>query len=135
MKTLPLITRPSHLRLTNIRAVDGDTIEAHIELPLGILARRRIRLKHFFAPEHRGATPGLAHAAQDALQAACDGHEVHVMTHGMREDRYGRIAAVLVIDGQPVDGNTILGPLNLTLAAHAADVVRARESREKGPRL
>lgn len=120
------VTRPSHLPLHAIRAIDGDTIEAQIELPLGVYARRRIRLKGFFAPEHHGASPDLAKAAQRALQAACDSHACHIQTHGSREDRYGRIAAVLWIDGKPVDGDQILGPLNLTPAAHQAEVKRAR---------
>ena len=109
--------------------MDGDTLQAHIILPLGIMAQRRIRLKGFFAPEHHGAAPDLANAAQKLLQAACDGHACHIATHGMREDRYGRIAAVLWIDGKPVDGNAILGNLNLSLDAHRAEVARAKSCR------
>lgn len=130
---MPLATRPSHLRLLNIRAIDGDTIEAHIELPLGILARRRIRLKGFFAPEHHGATPDGAAAAQAALQAACDGKECHIATYGMREDRYGRLAATLFVAGEPALPGAILGVHQLSPEQHRSEVHRARAGREKRP--
>jgi endonuclease YncB( thermonuclease family) len=106
--------------------VDGDTIIAFIELPLGIWARRRIRLKGFFAHEHKGRNPGAAQAAQERLQMALDGQEPHIQTQGMREDRYGRIAATLWLAGKPVDGSQILGPLQLTETDHRADLGAAK---------
>lgn len=127
MITKTLMTRPEFFKLHDIRAVDGDTIECAIDLSLGVSIRRRIRLKTFFAPEHNGAAPALAEAAQRALQDACNNGVCHFQAHGMREDRYGRIAAQLWINGQPVNGDQILGPLNLSLEAHKAEVTRARQ--------
>lgn len=125
MKTNTSITRASHLELTAIRAVDGDTLDAQIVLPLGITVRRRIRLKGFAAPEHHGPNPDSARAAQDRLQRACNAGVCWIQTYGSREDRYGRLAAVLWIDGKPVDGPSILGPLHLSDAAHRDEVRRA----------
>lgn len=126
MKSIPNLTHASHYALTEIRAIDGDTIQAHVILPLGVMVRRRIRLKHYAAPEHGGSVPWAARAAQARLQAACDGHECMIATHGCREDRYGRLTAVLWIDGAPTTGATVLGDLQLSDAEHRAEVTRAR---------
>jgi endonuclease YncB( thermonuclease family) len=127
--TQSFLVRASHIELTNIRAIDGDTLQAHLVLPLGILAQRRIRLKTFAAPEHHGANPDMAEGARAKLQNAVDRGKCHIATHGMREDRYGRIAAVLWIDGKPVTGTEILGSLQLSDEEHRREVARARACR------
>lgn len=122
-----LNTRPEFIEITNSRAVDGDTLQAHLILPLGIWVQRRIRLKGFFAPEHKGASPDLAHAAAELLQSFCDAHVCLLRVTGMREDRFGRLAAELWTNAGAVDPVAVLGPLNLTPEAHRAEVIRARQ--------
>jgi endonuclease YncB( thermonuclease family) len=127
LKLSTINTHPPYLLITHIRAVDGDVLEAHVHLPLEVILKRRIRLKHFFAPEHHGRTPEAATAATERLQQAVDGHVCHIHCHGMKLDRYGRILAQLVIDGRPVEGGSVLGSLQLTLEAHKADLDHARK--------
>ena len=124
--TLPVSDHPQHLELLNARAVDGDTVIGHLKLPLGILAQRRIRLKGFYAPEKRGANPAAADAARQCLQDALDTHKCHIQCHGMREDRYGRLAATLLLNGRAVHGGLVLGQYQLDAAAHAHDLAIAR---------
>jgi endonuclease YncB( thermonuclease family) len=126
VKLSTLRTHPDHLRITDARAIDGDTIEAVLHLPLEVMIKRRIRLKHFFAPEHAGSNPDAATAATRRLQEAMDGHEIHISCHGMKNDRYGRILAQLVIDGRPVEGGCVLGQLQLSLTEHKQDLDAAR---------
>lgn len=130
MTTSPTITtEPPHYGLARARAIDGDTIEALVCLPLGIAVETRIRLKGFFGAEHHGRTPEAAAAAQRTLQTALDGHTLHVLARGSRRDKYGRLVAALIIDGVAADPHRILGPLQMTEAAHADDLVAARSSR------
>ena len=126
MKMQLLRTHPEYLKITNARALDGDSIEAQVELPLGVAIKRRIRLKGFFAPEHAGANPTAADAARERLQAALDVHECHIQCHGMRNDRYGRLTAVLMLNGRAVHPGMVLGELQLTPSAHKADLNAAR---------
>jgi hypothetical protein len=64
-----------------------------------------------------------------------DGHECHLQCHGMKTDRYGRLAATLVIDARPVEGGCVLGSLQLSLTAHKADLVASRQVRSGGASL
>lgn len=130
MKTLPLQTHPQHLELCHCRAIDGDSIEAQIKLPLGIYCKRRIRLKGFFAPEMKGAFPQAAEKARQCLQNALDVHTCHIACHGMKEDRYGRIAATLMLNGRAVHGGLVLGELQLDPKAHGADLLFSRGVRK-----
>jgi hypothetical protein len=120
-------TMPPFLELASPRAIDGDTIEANIVLPLGITHRRRIRLMGFFATEHHGQTPEVAAAAQKRLQGWLDGHECHLQTTGMREDRYGRLCARLWLDRRLVDPAIVLGPYQMTEQDHQRELKLARK--------
>jgi endonuclease YncB( thermonuclease family) len=126
VNTLPLQTHPQHLKLANCRAVDGDTIIADILLPLGIKVQRRIRLKGFFAPEHGGTNPAAAEAATIRLQQALDVHEVHIACTGMRDDRYGRLTATLLLNGRAVHPGAVQGEYQLDLARHKRDLNATR---------
>jgi len=108
------------------RAIDGDTIKGKIVLPLGVYVERRIRLKGFLAPEKNGSNPTAAEAARERLQAALDTHSVHILCHGMRDDRYGRLTATLLLNGRAVHPGMVLGEFQLSLDAHKADLQFAR---------
>jgi hypothetical protein len=126
MKIMTLKTHPEHLKLLHPRALDGDSIIAHIELPLGVTLERRIRLKGFLAPEHNGSNPQAAEAARKRLQEALDTHECHIATHGARNDRYGRLTATLLLNGRAVHAGMVLGELQLTASAHRHDLNTAK---------
>ena len=126
VKLSSLNCHPQHLKLTDCRAIDGDTIQANVHLPLGLKVKRRIRLKHFFAPEEHGPNPEAAIAARDALQQALELHEVHIACHGMKEDRYGRLLACLLLNGREVHGGLVLGKLQLTIEQHKSELNHAK---------
>jgi hypothetical protein len=132
---LTLTTHPEYLELLNPRAVDGDTIIADVKLPLGITITRRIRLKGFFAPEHKGANPTAADAATQRLQNALQVHTCHIACHGMREDRYGRLTATLLLNGRAVHPGAVLGELQLSPEAHRADLNVSRAGGQSDRRL
>lgn len=119
-------TIPPHYALTSCRAIDGDAIEALVMLPLGVAVRTRIRLRGFFAPELNGSQPAAAVMAKERLQAALDSHQCHILSRGSREDRYGRLAAYLLLDGRAADPNAILGPCQLSEADHDRDLKHSR---------
>ena len=135
LKLSTLRTHPEYLEIRNARAVDGDTVQADIVLPLGVTIRKRIRLKHFLAPEPHGANPAAGERARVCLQNALDVHECHIQCHGMKEDRYGRIAAVLLLNGRATHGGLVLGGLQLTPAAHKHDLDVARGRVSEGDSL
>lgn len=118
----PMQTMPPFVLLSSPRAIDGDTIEASLVLWEGVTLRRRIRLRGFFAAEPTGLTAEQGRAAQQRLQAALDRHEAHLQTTGMREDRYGRLCARLWLGGRLTDPAEILGPHQMTEAAHQAQL-------------
>lgn len=129
MQTLNWIqTVPPHYHLVDCRAIDGDTIEASVKLPLNVSVRKRIRLKGFYSNEHQGENPDAAHAAQQRLQQALDGHIIHLLTRGSKEDQYGRICGHLFVDGHGVTGSQILGDLQLSEQSHAADLRIAKRN-------
>lgn len=130
-----LQTHPQYLRIHNARAIDGDTIQGDIELPLGVKIRKRIRLKGFLAPEHHGANPTAADAATQRLQHALDVHTVHIQCQGMRDDRYGRLTATLLLNGRAVAPGMVLADLQLSLDAHKNDLRQARNGRAENGSL
>lgn len=135
MKLSTLRTQPEHLEIIHARAIDGDTIQADIRLPLGVTLNRIIRLKGFFAPEHHGANPTMADAARQRLQDALDTHTCHIQCYGMRNDRYGRLTATLLLNSRPVLAGAVLGSLQLTPEAHRADLAIAKGGAAGGPPL
>jgi endonuclease YncB( thermonuclease family) len=130
-----LNTHPQYLLITNIRAVDGDTIVATVTLPLETWIQRRIRLKAFYAPEMKGRDALAGERARQRLQDAVTGHGCHIQCRGMRNDRYGRLTAVLLIDGRVVHPGQVLGEFALTAEQHKADLDHARAGGSGGSLL
>lgn len=133
MKLDLLQTKPPYFRITEARAIDGDAIDATIQLSFGVAIRRRIRLKDYHAPETRGATPEAAILATQRLASAIAGHVLHISGIGLRNDQHGRLVAVLLIDGKVAGPEEVLGDLQLSREAHKADLARHRTTRQ--PRL
>lgn len=129
MKTAAVIvTTPPHYAIGDPRAIDGDTIEGTIILDFGVCIRKRIRLKGFFAPEKDGPNPTSANLARLRLQEWLNGHALHLAAQGMKEDRYGRLVAWILGNGRGADPHAILGDLQLSEAAHAAELKFARSA-------
>lgn len=131
MKLDRLATKPEFLALCDCRAIDGDSIEATILLPLGVMIRKRIRLKGFYAPEILADHPDTGIHARNCLQADLDAHVCHISCHGIREDKYGRLCATLWLDSTPADPHVVLGGMQMTKDAHQAALHRS--TRRKPP--
>ena len=86
------------------RVIDGDTIDANIDLGFDIHVKKRIRFKGINTPESRTRdleekARGLA--AEDRLKAILEGaNEIQLKSHGV--GKYGRCLGELHID--VVDG-------------------------------
>ena len=87
------------------RVVDGDTIDAYIDLGFKVSVKKRIRFKGINTPESRTRdleekARGLA--AKDRLKAILDGaNTIQLTSHGV--GKYGRCLGELfvdVVDGQ-----------------------------------
>jgi micrococcal nuclease len=93
------------------RVVDGDTIDADIDLGFDVSVKKRIRLQGINAPESRTRdleekARGLA--AKDRLKAILEGaKEIQLCSHGV--GKYGRCLGELHV-------NTLDGKECLTLA-------------------
>ena len=87
------------------RVIDGDTIDANIDLGFDVSVKKRIRLQGINAPESRTRdleekARGLA--AKDRLKAILEGaEEIQLCSYGV--GKYGRCLGELhidVVDGQ-----------------------------------
>lgn len=116
----------SGYNLANCRAVDGDCVEAQIELPFGISIVQRIRLRGFFAPELTGAMPEAARIAQERLQLALVVGETQLCAKPLRRDSYGRLIGCIAVSGVVLDGSSVLGDAQLSESAHRADLAFVR---------
>ena len=82
------------------RVVDGDTIDAYIDLGFNISVKKRIRFQGINAPESRTRdleekAKGLA--AKDRLKAVLEGaNEIQLCSHGI--GKYGRCLGELHVD-------------------------------------
>jgi len=85
------------VRITNV--VDGDTIDAVIDLGCHVSIKERLRLFGINSPEPRGATSAAGHAATDHLiQLIDDAQELgplFIRTKKDSQGKYGRYLAVV----------------------------------------
>ena len=95
------------------RVVDGDTVDANIDLGFDISVKKRIRLQGINAPESRTRdleekAKGLA--AKDRLKAILEGaNEIQLCSYGI--GKYGRCLGELHID--VLDGKECLTLVNV----------------------
>ena len=90
--------------ITNIRVIDGDTIEADVDLGFRIRQRKVIRLAGIDAPELRSkdaAEREKAKAAKAGLERVLlTWQPSEVLMHSTGLDKYGRSLAVIwICDG------------------------------------
>lgn len=112
--------------ISDVRAIDGDAIEATIQLPFGALVRKRIRLKGWWAPELEGATRAEGLFCKEALQKFCGTNWLFIHCPSQRTDKFGRILAVLWTKDGPVEPEKVLGIWQLTEAQHKAQLDASR---------
>ena len=84
-----------------LRVIDGDTVEAEIDLGFQVSLRATLRLAGIDTPEVRGPTRDSGRAATEYLELllnklAGPKREVTVCTQRDRTGKYGRYLAVLV---------------------------------------
>lgn len=82
----------------NIRVVDGDTIDADIDLGFGVWARaQRFRIKGIDAPEIKGASRAEGLRVKDTLERLLKGRTIILKSEKAETDKYGRYVADIYI--------------------------------------
>ncbi len=91
-----------------VRVVDGDTVEADIDLGFNTWRRaERLRLAGIDAPEPRGETRDAGRRAAEALRARIEGRELVICTIEDRTGSFGRYL-VRIFDGAEVVNDWLL---------------------------
>ena len=116
------MTQLYYYKLSGIRVVDGDTIDADIDLGFKVSTRQRIRLSRINAPETRlqskiknlddrinEKNSGLI--AKSYLAKICDEHVIYL--HSVGSGKYGRVLGEIFFD-DPSDGRINLNDLMLS---------------------
>lgn len=96
-----------YYKLQKIRVVDGDTIDADIDLGFKVSTRQRIRLNRINTPETRLQKKiknledrihekNLGLKAKSYLAEKCRNHDVYL--HSVGSGKYGRVLGELFID-------------------------------------
>ena len=111
--------KPYCYRIKVLRVIDGDTIDAEIDLGYHIKIKKRIRLYGINTPEtrlqskiknveERKAEKSRGLIAKARLREICDNNEILVESMGV--GKYGRVLGVLhyIEDDNPVDINNLL---------------------------
>ena len=91
------------------RVVDGDTIDAMIDLGFGVHVKKRIRLAGINAPESRTRDKQekiLGLAAKDRLIAMMEGADNRFELESQELGKYGRVLGKLHID--KLDGKDLI---------------------------
>ena len=94
---------------TCTRVVDGDTVDAMIDLGFGVHVKKRIRLAGINAPESRTRDKQekiLGLAAKDRLKAMMEGAENKFELESQELGKYGRVLGRLHID--KLDGKDLI---------------------------
>ena len=90
---------------TVLRVLDGDTIEADLDLGFRLRYRAKVRLALIQAPE-RSTDAGEASAAY--LTTLLQGHTVVVRTLKQKEfEKYGRVLGELLVEGRSVNDQLV----------------------------
>lgn len=77
-----------------IRVIDGDTIEATLDIGFRLSFRSRFRLLGVDTPERRRETMEAFHRATEFTQKWCDEHSGHIEVETCEEDNFGRWLAL-----------------------------------------
>lgn len=78
-------------KVAEIRVIDGDTIEADIDLGFGVWARKqRFRLNGINAPEVTGSEKAEGLKSKTALERLLKGRPCIIQSKKAETDKYGR---------------------------------------------
>ena len=94
-----------------VRVIDGDTVEADLDLGFGIVKRDKLRLYGINAPEARGKEKERGKEATEHLKKLLEKFPLDtIRTMKDKQGKYGRYLAVLhgMRDGCPVDLNFMM---------------------------
>ncbi len=92
-----------------IRVVDGDTVEAEVDLGFGIVASFMFRLYEINAPEMRGPGKDKGKKAKEHLQSLVNKHEpLVVKTIKDKQGKYGRYLAILLSQEGSLNLNALM---------------------------
>lgn len=90
-------------RATILRVIDGDTIEARVDLGFDVFAVQRFRLYGINAPETKGESREDGRAATEYLRTLITTNAADsvltIQTRKDKREKYGRYLAVLVANG------------------------------------
>ena len=86
-----------------VRVIDGDTVEAEVDLGFHISSRMSMRLFGINTPEIKGDSRPQGLAARDYLTQLIDTHthvtnELTIRTQKDATEKYGRLLATLLAD-------------------------------------
>ena len=86
-------------KLSNIRVIDGDTIEATLDLGFKVYIRRTIRLVNVDAWEMRGPNKEKGKKAKAYLKSLIKNSNFYcLVSHKDKKGKYGRILGTLWLD-------------------------------------
>lgn len=93
---------------TILRVIDGDTVEARVDLGFEVSLVERFRLRGINAPEMKGPSRDSGRAAADYLRTLISTETgttgaVLLRTTKDRKEKYGRYLAVIVANGQDLN--------------------------------
>lgn len=119
-------------RLSVVRVIDGDTIEADVDLGFGVTLRKQVfRLLGINAWETRGHDRKRGLLAKQALQdhvAGCDAMlETVAVPDGEQREKYGRWLAILWTPGGQCINRQMIDEGH-AVEAWGADQLRAAEA-------
>lgn len=90
-------------RATITRVIDGDTVEADVDLGFHTYRSERFRLYGINAPETKGDTREAGRLATqhliDLLSSHAPTNRVTIQTKRDKQEKYGRYLAVLIANG------------------------------------
>lgn len=84
--------------------IDGDTVEADVDLGFSTFRTERFRLYGINAPETKGESRGDGRAATEFLKTLIakqtgNSNVLMIQTHQDKQEKYGRYLAVLIANG------------------------------------
>ena len=118
-------------RCTVTRVVDGDTVDAEIDLGFDIVFKSRIRLFGVDTPESR--TRDLDEKARGKLASAFLSDFVKVQTKLDKKGKFGRVLGVIVADDLDLNQEMIRQNLAVAYSGQSKDDIEAAHmlNREK----
>jgi micrococcal nuclease len=92
------------------KVIDGDTVDLYIDLGFHIRIELRIRMAHINAPEIRSKDPNETTKGLKTklyLIERIEGKEIIVRTFKDKTEKFGRILAVVLLDGVDINAELI----------------------------